>query len=235
MVVALALFGLVALMIPGYLARALNCTPGSVSESSREIVFCAPTPVLLLLLIFEGLRRKVNPIKRTSFFISCASFRACGLAPFWRGNRSGLHEHPPLAGVRQEPTPSMRFDPCTPRFHPSPKLKSKSGPTDKQNDGNDGAGQLLYHTLVKEGADAWFDKFATDRSTEGMLEGVGGCACSLRRRASAMGLLGLPKWIRMGTAALPRLSHNFRAAHAIPCPRWSLALLDTPRPTSEPC
>lgn len=85
MVVALALFGLIALMIPGYLARALTCTPGNVSESSREIFFGAPTIVLLLLLVFEGLRRKVNPIKRTSFFISCASFRACGLAPFWRG------------------------------------------------------------------------------------------------------------------------------------------------------
>src|SRR6056297_2895151 len=57
----------------------------------------------------------------------------------------------------------------------SSRLLQLSRPTDKQDDGNDGAGQLLYHSLLKAGCDAWFDKFATDRSTDGMLEGVGGC------------------------------------------------------------
>jgi hypothetical protein len=91
MVVALALFGLIALMIPGCLARALACTAGNVSHTtSAEFLLGMPMVALLLLLVFEGLRRKVNPIKKTSFFISCASLRARGLALLCRWRRSTI-------------------------------------------------------------------------------------------------------------------------------------------------
>jgi len=45
----------------------------------------------------------------------------------------------------------------------------------KQDDGNDGASQLLYHSLLKFGTEAWLDKLAEDRSTDGMLKGIQGC------------------------------------------------------------
>lgn len=40
---------------------------------------------------------------------------------------------------------------------------------DKQNDGNDGAMEMLYHTLPGQ---TWLDKHAKDRSTDGMTAGV---------------------------------------------------------------
>jgi hypothetical protein len=33
---------------------------------------------------------------------------------------------------------------------------------------------MLYHSLLISGVEVWFDKFATDRSTDGMLDGVAG-------------------------------------------------------------
>jgi serine/threonine protein kinase len=45
----------------------------------------------------------------------------------------------------------------------------------KQQDLNDGAVMMMYTTLTEKGQRAWLDKYADDRSEEGMVAGVSAC------------------------------------------------------------
>lgn len=83
MAAALMSYGFAALLIPSYFARAISISPTNASYSDKMIYFAFPIAVPLMLLLVEALRRKIKPVQKTHYFISCTHL-PCPTCPFAR-------------------------------------------------------------------------------------------------------------------------------------------------------